>query len=1348
MRRRLKIAAVAGGALVLLAAMLLTAVLVGGNTDAGRAAVERLTLRLTGGHVTLIGLGGSFPSSLTLRELRLSDADGVWLTAEQIAVQWHPWALLRDEVHVDTLTAARVAMERKPVASGKSGGRVSLPTIAIGRFATPRLELGPVLAGVRSTLSVRGGGVLRSLDDADAEFTARRVGGDGDYRMQFRCDARRMDATLHLAEPAGGPLEHLVGLPGLGALAADATVAGARNAERVALELAAGALEVRVQGSVDLTDRSLDLGFSASAPALQPRADLSWRALDLHGRWQGAFTAPKADAQFSAQQVALPGGLSIGNLGGVLTAEGGAVAVQGTIAGLEVSGAVRDLLAADPIQLDANLRLDAPTRPLKLHAASRLFVLDAAVQTAGRQTADATLRLSDLAPWAALIDERVTGSATVAGNFARDAAGVQTELKADASLTSAPAAWRALGQRVRLELSGVFGASRFEIASARLHGAALEAGLSGSADRTAAGQIADVQGRWQARVADLAAVTPALGGSFEASGALSGSPGALGLTADWNTTLSVRDSPPGKLAGHLDARGLPHAPTGSLRATGSLDSAPLDLGVQVERDAAGTLHALVQAGAWKSVRLDGAITMGTTLASARGRLGLHIAQLADFSHLLGTPVAGTLDGALEFDARQPPPGRSLRAHHQSRASARGVPQALPQATFHVDAADLTLGRFAGGIHLRGSGGLDALALDLDVEAPACPADPCGVAASSVAASGLWDSHAETLRIEKASAKLGGIPVRLIAPTTVSFAEGVALDRAEFEAEHARLTVAGRLAPVLDAQATLSGVGPAFVNLLQPGLLAAGDLSARAELTGKFAAPFGEVHVDAVGIRFAGTAATALPSLELKASAQLQGDTAQLDAAAGAGTDSRVTIAGGVPLDARGIYGLKVNGKLDLGLLGPLLEARGLHAAGLIDVDAGVTGSAADADIAGTVHLVKGSLRDYTRGLDLTEITGTLSGSNGALKLENFTARAESGTISLSGTVGLLEPNIPVDLKLTAKNAQPISSALITANLNADVRIEGTARERLDVVGSIDVTRAKIGIPSSLPPDVAVLDVRRRGQKSAPPRERPLVIGLQLVINAPQQVLIQGRGLDAELGGTLKIGGTSAAPEVSGDLELQRGSMSIGGGTLAFQSGRVSFDGADPKNRLDPTLNFSAQANLTAPTAATAYLDITGLATAPTFNFHSDPPLPQDEILSGLLFGVPAASLSAVQLAQIGAALATLTGVGGDGSYNPLVYLQKTFGLDRLTVGSDTTTSATGTPTSAGYSVAAGRYVTKRVYVQAKQTTTGSSQVQVDVDLTKHLKLLTRLGNGTAITQGTTPENDPGSSIGLSYTIEY
>ncbi len=265
-------------------------------------------------------------------------------------------------------------------------------------------------------------------------------------------------------------------------------------------------------------------------------------------------------------------------------------------------------------------------------------------------------------------------------------------------------------------------------------------------------------------------------------------------------------------------------------------------------------------------------------------------------------------------------------------------------------------------------------------------------------------------------------------------------------------------------------------------------------------------------------------------------------------------------------------------------------------------------------------------------------------------------------------------------------------------------------------------------------------------ERPLIIGLDVEVQAPQEILVQGRGLDAEMGGELHIGGTVDAPLVSGGFDLQRGSFSLGSSRLNFTAGRVGFNGLGLTNKIDPTLDFTAQATVADNT--TAIMHITGVADAPIFEFSSIPAMPQDEIMGYLLFGVPVSQLSAIQMAQIGYALASLSGVGGDGGLNPLVKLQKSLGLDRLTIGAGTTTTTpTGTDNS-GASIEAGRYISKHVYIEAKQTTAGTSQVGAVVDLTKHLKLQTRLGNGTASIQGTTPENDPGSSIGLLYQFEY
>ncbi len=147
-------------------------------------------------------------------------------------------------------------------------------------------------------------------------------------------------------------------------------------------------------------------------------------------------------------------------------------------------------------------------------------------------------------------------------------------------------------------------------------------------------------------------------------------------------------------------------------------------------------------------------------------------------------------------------------------------------------------------------------------------------------------------------------------------------------------------------------------------------------------------------------------------------------------------------------------------------------------------------------------------------------------------------------------------------------------------------------------------------------------------------------------------------------------------------------------------------------------------------------------------------MARLLFGESASQLSALQVVQIGAALAQLT--GGGGGLNPLAKLQKSLGLDRLTVGTAPTggtnpgaASGPANPQNSGYQVEAGRYVSSRVFVAVKQSTTGFSQLVVDVDLTKHLKLQTRIGTGGATAQGTTtPENDQGSSVGLAYQFEY
>jgi translocation and assembly module TamB len=1326
MRRALKISAWAIAGLALTALFLSGAVFIAGNTGSGRAMIERLTARLTSGHVSLTGLSGSFPRRLFLERLQISDDRGVWLTAEKVSLEWSPAAMLAHRLQIDALRAARIDMERLPESSPNAGsGPVSIPHIDAAAVSVDELKIGAQLAGAPATLVAHGSAHLRSLQDMVIEAAAHRTDGDGDYDLRLRFDPQRMDAALNLHEPAGGPLENLLQVPGLGALAAKASLSGPRASERLELSIEAGALHGTAHGTLNLGDLSADLEFAFDSPALAPRPDLAWERASVHGRWHGSVKAPRADGHIEVDRLRLPGGTQLAALKGDLTADAGKAALHAVISGLRIPGPQPKLLEDAPVTVDASIRLDASTRPLDLSASHRLFALQASAETAapGKRSATLELRLPNLAELAALAGQEVRGTAVVKGRLREDGTATRVTLDAGAALQAGSQIWSgAVGKSPTLQLTGALTDGAVSLESMKFTGRALSLVASGDLSRAPPGAAKpaspSLRARWELGLSDLKTVSPALAGALKGSGTLAGPMTALAGEAQLSSTLSVRGSPSGTISAEVKVRGLPSAPNGSFAAQGMLDGAPVHVEMVMERNQSGSVRALIRRAEWKSAHADGDITVASAIAQTRGQLRLQMGELADLKDLIGADIGGSL-----------------------AASAMLRPErGATQVQLHFDARDVTAGKFKANAQLSADGVSNASNFKLDVQMP----DLQG-AKASLSAAGTLNLDARRIVLASASANYRGQDARLLSPAQITLADGVSVDVLKVGAQSAVLQLAGEITPALDVRASLRQVQPSLINAFAPGLLASGTLEARAQLKGSLTAPTGQVRLTATDVRMADDAAFGLPSLDLQATAQLMGDTANVDARLVAGSASKLNVTGRAPLSAEGALDLKISGSLDVGMINPLLEAHGQHAAGEIAVDATVAGSVATPQIDGTVNLTKGSLRDYARGAGLSDITAVIVGRAGTLQIKSFTAAAAPGTMSMTGSVGVLQPGIPVDLRIKAENAQPLVSKLVTANLNADLHVSGTARARLDIAGSVHLNRTLIGIPNSLPPNVAVLDVRRRGKAAPPPAaDKPLVIGLNVAVEAPQEFLVQGRGLDAEMGGDLHLSGTTDTLLVSGGFDLQRGSFSLASSRLNFTAGRVSFNGAGLKNRIDPTLDFTAQ---TTVTDTTATLRITGLADAPRFEFTSSPPLPQDEIMARLLFGTNAAQLSALQLAQIGAALASLSGVGGDG-LNPLVKIQRSLGLDRLTVGAGTTTN-TGTGTeNSGASIAAGRYISKRIYVEAKQTTQGTSQLETDIDLTKHLKLQTRLGNGTASVQGTTPENDPGSSVGLTYQFEY
>ena len=1333
MRRALRIAAWSAASLTLLALLPIGAVLVYGNTAGGRHLLERETARLTCGEVRIAGLGGTFPWTIRIARAQLRDARGVWMSARNVSVHWSPLALVTWDLHVERFDVASAEVLRRPLGSASSttsGSRFHPPSIDIDRLRVGTLTLEPAAAGAQASLRVRGDLHYAGMKKVRARLAATRTDGRGEYDVDASFVRSHLLARVTLEEPANGPLEHLLDLPGLGRLSVAADVSGPRDAETLRLSARAGALRAHADGTLDLEHRAADLTYSVTAPAMSPRPGLSWRRIALRGRWQGPVAAPHASATAALEGLELPDGAELQRLRASLAADGRVLTAHARADGIVLPGSQPQLLEGSPLTVRAVMQLAQRGRPMRLAVTHRLLELHAQVITAGARSATFELVLPHLAPLAALDHEPVGGRMTLGGDVAESGSSTRLDVRGAGDLSGTGSAARLLGNDPHLHLIATLTSAAVQVERLDLTGRGLAVSAAGTAERSGPGASSAVRSvhltGW-ASLPDLALICPRAAGSLAIRGTVRGPLTSLTAHVRAQSRLALYGSRPGNVQVALEARGLPSAASAALSASGMFDGAPLRLAGSLTRASARTYHIVVTRADWKSLAIRGDLTAGANLAGGRGSLALSIGRLADLQPFVGSPLRGSIRGSLAL-----------------------VPiGARTGARFELIARNLKAAGVSGNVRLSASGPLDALRIRLLAQSPGFHGSP-----ASLTAAALLDERSRVLSLDRLSARYRGQTARLLQPSEVMFARGLRVRGLRLGMRKAVLALDGELSPALDLSASLHGVSAPLVDAFVPHLLSQGEFDAVARLRGSRAAPIGRASVRITRLELGNGVAQGLPAVDARGTASFRGRTAEVFAALHAGPASRIELSGRASLGSAGAIALKLEGRMDASLMNSVLEARGERAAGTLTVDATVTGTARAPQIGGTVRLAHGDLRDYPEGVHLDDINARLIGGRGILRIASLTARAGPGRLSARGTIGVLQPHVPIDVTLLAHHIQPITSDLLTANLDTRMRVAGTLGQRVEVTGTVHINHASITIPNGMPSSVQTLDVIQPGHAPARPLpKRRLVVGLAVTLEAPAAIFVHGRGLNAQLGGRLRMGGTTAEPQASGGFSMIRGTFSLAGTSLNFTRGRVSFNGAGLRGRIDPTLDFVAKTTVTTTVPTTVTLRVTGFADSPKLELSSHPSLPQDDLLALLLFGKPASKLNALQVAEIGGGLASLAGVGGGGGHgwNPLTWIKNGLGLNSLSVGAATPpggAAAGGGTQAAGASITAGKYVSNRVYLAATQSTTGESQVQVDVDLSRHLKLQTRLGNGTATAQGVTPQNDPGSSIGLIYEIAY
>jgi translocation and assembly module TamB len=381
--------------------------------------------------------------------------------------------------------------------------------------------------------------------------------------------------------------------------------------------------------------------------------------------------------------------------------------------------------------------------------------------------------------------------------------------------------------------------------------------------------------------------------------------------------------------------------------------------------------------------------------------------------------------------------------------------------------------------------------------------------------------------------------------------------------------------------------------------------------------------------------------------------------------------------------------------------------GPVAIGADVTGRLSDPRIRGSLRTDNARIESPVTGTVLRNVQASGSFGGSRLTLDRFTAQdGGSGRVSGSGSFDLAAARgFGIDVALRADNAQLIARDDITASVTGSLRFRSDGSGGV-ISGDVTVTRGRYRLGRAAQaiavPRIAVREVNVPGADEEDDVVRD-PWRLDLRARAPDEFVVQGLGLDSVWSADLAIAGEPTNPRISGRLDLVRGDYEFAGREFELERGIIRFDGSVPAN---PALDIAANANVQ---NLNATIRVTGTAERPEIGFTSVPALPEDELLSRLLFGTSITSLSAPEALQLAAAVAALQN-GGTG-LNPINAVRRAAGLDRLRI------LPADPQTGAGTSVAAGKYLTRRLYAEIISDGQGYSATRVEFQVTRWLSLL-------------------------------
>jgi translocation and assembly module TamB len=1349
---------------VLVVILALAAVVrLGPQSDFGRRYIES---RLNGldlgdfGRLGVAGLSGDPWGDFRAARVTLTDRRGVWLVARDVALNWRPGDLLARRVHIGTARIASLTLLHRPsiAAHAPSGGKAPFSVQIDGVRA--RIEMTPEFALRRGVYDLSGALDLERAGRVHVTGRATSVLHAGDFVVATvdLGDAHHFQVVADAREAQGGALAGSLGLapdqPFFMAVRARGSLREGQafvdthigRAQPVEVRAAWNPAGGEAHGLVDLTASSLLAHYRDMAGPLA-RIDIRGRqaadgfyAFDALAQAQNARLALAGEGNAGTMTVG-PKGLALDvqvgetnrlvsfpkmgatRLAGILSGDRKHWRFVGTAAVQRVSDGPYSLASVSgPVRLEnhgGDLVIDAQpsggggagqgllaallgARPRASAQVTRLadgrflmrqMTLEAVglkASGAGARGLFGDLKFSGQARFSNLAMAHAGASGLVAMGWTASQAGrapwaFTLDARGQNFGSGLAEADRLLGRTPHLVAKATYGGGAVAIASSTLSGSAAEAGASGTL----------------------------------------GDDGAIALKLSWRARGPFEIGPmelAGQASGSGDLAGTLAAPRADLTAAlGSIDVPGLTLHN-------GRLNLTFQGGAAGTdgkFALVGSSDYGPAAASSGFRFA---GDGLDFTGLALKGAGVTASGALSLRKGEPSsadltvavgPGAVLsQGHADGRLRIVGG-QGETRADVSLEAGEAVL---------RASG-LQVKSLSFTAAGPLARL-PYKIAANGPSAGGPWRlkgggewarQAADHVATFSGAGRLQKADFHTLSPAEVRLGnQGVAI-RAAIAAGGGRADLDfANLAGSANVKATLADID---LSLLNEDYV--GKISGQLALSGR-----GEHLSGGLDARLSGAGGRDLrgaPPVNGEVTAKLTGGAMNVDFHLGNSQGLKAVgdvvlpmQASAAPFRVAADYHRPLSGRLAVdGEFKPLWDlavARGGadSLSGQVSVHMTLGGTLSDPRAVGQVSLDGGRFEDEDTGLRLDNVVLRANLADNAVDVTRFGAvDAAKGQISGSGRASLQRDGVS-SFRADLNNFRIIDTDLARATASGQMTVGRAANGKVKLTGALTIDRAQISpnppVASGVTP-MEVVEIHRRdqfddqpaqGAARVVPREAP--VGLDVAIRAPGGVFVKGRGLNIELALDAHVGGDMVDPILTGTARVVRGDYDFAGQRFQLDERSVVRLGSTPE-----TIRLELLATREDP-SLTAMIRIGGVAAKPTITLSSNPSLPQDEILSRVLFGASASQLSGLEAAQLASAVAGLSGGGG---FDLIGGLRSLAHLDRLAIADSAVTGPT---------IHGGKYISDRVYLELMGGGRQGEAAQLEWRVRKHVSLVGKLGS--------------------------